>query len=246
VETPPKDDLFRAVFEPGYELRDSEDGGMPTLMGHFARFDEWTEIDSIFEGHFMERIGDTAFNKTIKENRASMRVLFQHGQDPSIGDKVLGPISALRVQEQGPYYEVPLLDTSYNRDLIPGLEAGLYGASFRFQVMKEEFESEPKSSKSNPEGLPERTITEAKVREFGPVTWPAYAGATAGVRSLTDEFRLPGIRELLAVAGREAGAAALQKQEPVTPKEPTTPPASRSTPARFRSREEFLEWIDRS
>jgi phage head maturation protease len=73
---------------------------------------------------------------------------------------------------------VPLLDTSYNRDLLPGLKDGVYGASFRFQVMKEELKQDPGVSDHNPKGLPERTITEARVMEFGPVTFPAYAGAT--------------------------------------------------------------------
>jgi hypothetical protein len=31
-------------------------------------------------------------------------------------------------------------------------------------------------------------VTEARVMEFGPVTFPAYAGATAGLRSVSDEF----------------------------------------------------------
>ena len=52
-------------------------------------------------------------------------------------------------------YEVPLLDTSYVRDILPGLEAGLYGASFRFQVMQEELVQEPKRSAYNPDGIPE-------------------------------------------------------------------------------------------
>ena len=46
----------------------------------------------------------------------------------------------------------------------------------------------PKPPRHNPHGLPERTVKEAKVPEFGPVTFPAYAGATAGVRSMTDDF----------------------------------------------------------
>ena len=37
--------------------------------------------------------------------------------------------------------------------------------------------------------VPERTITEAKVHEVSVVTFPAYAGADAGVRSLTDWYR---------------------------------------------------------
>lgn len=80
-----------------------------------------------------------------------------------------------------------MFDTSYNRDLIPALEAGALGASFRFRVVREDVIDNPKKV-SNADGLPERTILEAKVAEFGPVTFPAYAGATAGVRSLTDDL----------------------------------------------------------
>ena len=187
---PPKDNVFRAVY-PGLELRSEEtDGGdeRPVLSGHFARFGEWTEIDSVWEGRFLERLDPGAFKKTIKENRDAMRVLFQHGRDPQIGDKPLGPIRELREDSDGVYYEVPLLDTAYNRDLEPGLRAGLYGASFRFSVVKEDFEAKPKRSGHNPDGLPERVIKEARVMEFGPVTFPAYAGATAGVRSITDDI----------------------------------------------------------
>lgn len=186
--SPPRDNLFRAV-QPGLELRAAgDDGGMPTLTGHFAVFNQWTEINSWLEGRFMERLAPGAFRKTFRENRDGIKVLFQHGRDPQIGDKPLGPIAALREEDVGAYYEVPLLDTAYVRDLIPGLEAGLYGASFRFSVMREEIVQNPKKSAHNPEGIPERTIREARVSEFGPVTFPAYPEATAGVRSLTDRF----------------------------------------------------------
>jgi phage head maturation protease len=97
-------------------------------------------------------------------------------------------IEDLSEDETGARYTVPLFDTSYNRDLVPGLRAGAYGASFRFRVTREAFNRTPEPSAYNPDGLPERTIQEASVSEFGPVTFPAYAGATAGVRSLTDDF----------------------------------------------------------
>ena len=159
------------------------------MVVRFAVTNEWTEINSMWEGRFMERNAPGAFRKTIRENRERMRVTFNHGGDPSIGDKVLGPISDLREEEDGsPVAEVPLFDTSYNRDLLPGLEADQYGASYRFQVMREEWVDSPEPSDYNPEGLPERTVKEARVLEFGPVTYPAYAGASAGVRSLTDEY----------------------------------------------------------
>jgi HK97 family phage prohead protease len=153
-------------------------------------FDQWTTIDSIYEGRFIERIAEGAFKKTISENRAEMRMLFQHGRDPQIGDKPLAPIEELGEDQAGGFYAGQMLDTSYNRDLIPGLEAGLYGSSFRFAVTKEEFDRKPRKSAHNPEALPERTIREVRLMEFGPVTFPAYAGASAGIRSLTDEYVL--------------------------------------------------------
>jgi HK97 family phage prohead protease len=161
---------------------------MPTLFGHFSRFNEWAEISSAFEGNFLERVAPGAFAHTLAHDRGRIRVLFQHGRDPQTGDKVLGIPTTLREDEQGGAYEVPLLDTTYNRDLTPGLRAGSYGASFRFRVTREHVVQSPDASSYNPTALPERTIQEAKVMEFGPVTFPAYEGATAGVRSLTDWY----------------------------------------------------------
>ncbi len=188
THNPPRENLVRALGEAPELVRDGNSDGMPVLRGHFSVWDTWTEINSVFEGRFMERFAPTSMNKTMAESKDQMRVLFQHGKDPQIGDKPLGPISRLEADSTGAYYEVPMLDTQYNRELLPGLEAGLYGASHRFQVISEEFVKKPPKSDHNPLGLPERTVTEARVREFGPVTFGAYPTATAGVRSMTDEF----------------------------------------------------------
>jgi HK97 family phage prohead protease len=163
--------------------------GQPRLGGHFCVFNEWTEIRE-FGGYFLERFIPGAFKKTIADRRDKVRCLFQHGQDPQVGDKPLGPIEELKEDDKGVFYSVPLLDTSYNADLIKGLRAGIYGASFRFRVIRESRDENPPKSTHNPNGLPERTIEEAGLMEFGPVTFPAYEGATAGLRmfSLTDHF----------------------------------------------------------
>jgi HK97 family phage prohead protease len=186
---PPKEGLLR--FAP-VAMSYREDGGdsLGLLEGHFVRFDEWTEIDSVFEGHFMEKFAPGAFAKTFAEHRDQIRVLFQHGRDPTIGDKPLGPIRSLEEDGYGAAYEVPLIDTSYNRDLLEGLRHGLYGSSFKFSITRDEFTKRPARSDLNPDGIPERRVTEAKIYEFGPVTWPQYASSTAGVRSLTDEYLL--------------------------------------------------------
>lgn len=198
---PPRDSLVRA-YRPGVEMRSDDDRGMPTMVGHFTKFNEWTEVESFFEGHFMERISEGAFTETISTRAGNIRVLLNHGRDPQVGNKPLGHPDVLREDDVGPWYEVPLLDTSYNRDIIPGLEAGVYGASFRFRIVEERFNKKPGESEHNPQGLPERTITKVDLYEFGPVTFPAYEGATAEVRSLTDEYimelftRGPGLEKL--------------------------------------------------
>jgi phage head maturation protease len=178
---------LRAVAAPADDQAASENAnGMPTLYGHFTPFNTWSEINSMWEGNFMERIAPKAFAKTFRERIPA--VLFQHGGDPQIGDKPLGAPEVLREDDFGPYYEVPMLDTAYNREIIPGLEAGVYGASFRFSVMREEWVDEPGTSEHNPKGLPERTLKEVRCQEFGPVSFPQYPEATAGVRSMTDEY----------------------------------------------------------
>lgn len=153
-----------------------------TLLGHFAVVNVWTEINSYAEGHFLERFAPGAFRATIADDRARMRCLFQHGADPSIGDKPLGQILTLREDNVGAYYEVALLETSYARDIATGTKAGVYGASFRFRALAEDWEHNPRPAPHNPQGLPERTVRVAQVIEFGPVTFPAYLDATAGAR----------------------------------------------------------------
>lgn len=185
----PRDDLYRALGE-RVEIRDGVGAApAPVLHGHFAVFNTWAEIDSLWEGRFLERIAPGAFRKTFRENRDAIRVLFQHGRDPQVGNKPLGPIEQLGEDDDGAAYTVSLLDTEYVRELLPGLRAGLYGSSFKFRVIKEDVVEEPGASEWNPDGLPERTIREMRVFEFGPVTFPAYGDATAMVRSLTDDYR---------------------------------------------------------
>jgi HK97 family phage prohead protease len=192
--SPPRETLIRAVT-PGLEFRaagDAEDDLGPGYLGllriRFSPVNEWTEINSAWEGRFMERFAPGAWRKTIKERGDKIRALFQHGADPMIGDKPLGPFRTLEENDGGGYAEVALLDTSYNRDLLPGLQEGLYGSSHRFAALREEENVDPDPSEQNPNGLPERTIKEARLYELGPVTFPAYAGATAGMRSMTDDF----------------------------------------------------------
>lgn len=192
METP-QIEVVRA-YAPKTVLRATESTGdgavaaMPTMEVRFSTFDAWYEIDSWWEGEFLERTVKGAFAQTIKEDRDSVKVLYDHGFDYQIGNKVLGPIDDLREDPDSPVGEVPLFDTQYNRELLPGLEAGVYGSSFRFKVTGETWDDEPGVSDYNPRGLPERTITKVRLFEFGPVTFPANPESTAKLRSLTDSY----------------------------------------------------------
>jgi HK97 family phage prohead protease len=165
---------------------------MTTMSGHFAVFHTFTEIDSPQEGHFLEKIAPGAFARTFAESRDRIRVLFEHGHDAACGDRPLGVIKQLAEDKRGAAYKVQLLDdASYVADLVPGLRAGLFGASFRFKTIRERFDPRPKRSSWNEHGIPERTLTEVDVREFGPCTFGAYDGATSAVRSSGDGLKSP-------------------------------------------------------
>jgi HK97 family phage prohead protease len=171
--------------DPEPEEAAQEEDILGTMDVRFSPFETWYEIDDWFEGRFLERTTRGAFAKTIKDNGTNFRVQFDHGHDPSIGSKVLGIPESVTEEADAATGVVPLLDTSYNRDLLPGLKRGAYGSSFRFRVIKDEWNDEPDRSDWNPDGIPERTIKEVRLMEFGPVTWPANPDATAGMRSLT-------------------------------------------------------------
>lgn len=250
---PSIDPIYRAN-PAGLEIRADSETGATTLHGHFCRFGAWNEIDSFYEGRFLERVEKGAFAKTIAEHnsraKTSSRAVvcsFDHGFDPTVGDKPLGPIDVLREDNEGPYYEVPLYDTDYNRDfLAPVLQgrtidgrtfgSGL-GASYRFRVVKEEWNDEPGTSADNPEGLPERTIKEVRLYEFGPVVYPADPGASAGVRSLTDHYVERARQRTGTTTDRGAAQSTPERDEPQPHSDasPTNP-----TPAGITARAALL------
>jgi HK97 family phage prohead protease len=242
--------VYRAIA-PDFEVLEG-DGANPILSGHFAVYDEWGRVESRSEGTFMERIAPGAFTKTLKENRSSLQVLFQHGMDPNIGAKPLGTIRSIKEDAKGVAYEVDLLDTSYTRELIPGLRAGLYGASFSGKPVKDDVVSRPQRSAHNPEGIPEVTVREWKLVEFGPGIMPVYAGASAGVRSMTDEVlfaRFAGdperLRQLLAAFAPDiANALSARAEEAPHSKSESREPVAVAEP-KFRDTGEWLEWLSK-
>lgn len=229
--------LYRGLTEAPETRTDGDGASSSYLTGHFAVFDVWTEIHSYYEGDFVERLAAGSFKKTIKDARAQEKTTgrfpivcqFDHGYDMHVGDMPLGPFDDLGEDDEGVRYGVPLLDTDYNRDRLLPLLAGrtmdgaehgsLLGASFRFRVVRDDWVREPKASEHNPDALPERTIREVRLFEGGPVVFPAYEEASAGVRSLclTDRYE---------DRAREARSSRTPPAAPRTGDDPTTAPPS--------------------
>lgn len=249
VSRPPRENLARAMAPSTSQVEVDDTGS--TMRGYFARFNSWYPVDSVMEGHFIESIEPGAFKKAISETRGKLQVLFHHGMDPSFGLKPLGPIRDIGEDDSGAFYEVDLLDTSYNRDLIPGLRAGLYGSSFRFNVPgrdKERFEAMPKRSSYNPDGLPERRIFEVQLKDVGPTPFPVNPDTPTGVRSETDALLIAAfaaepdrLRALLSQVN-----IALPEAEPtdmVTPQGGAAAPVVTPPPPRFRSDADWLAFL---
>jgi hypothetical protein len=85
------------------------------MVGHAAVFDEWTKIHSVFEGRFMERLAPGAFKDSISDDHRIV-TLYDHGHDPSVGNKPLGRVSQLREDGRGLWFEVELFNADYVDD----------------------------------------------------------------------------------------------------------------------------------
>jgi signal peptide peptidase SppA len=158
----------------------------PILAGSFGPFEEWVEINSVIEGNFMERFAPGCYEKTIHERRKTMRCLLRHGLDPLVGKNPIGKIRQLFEDGSAARYEVELYELPPL--IMAGLRDGQYGSSHLFRPVKQEFVARPRKSEHNPKGLPECTVTEAYVHEFGPCPFPVYQSTTASIRSATDDW----------------------------------------------------------
>jgi hypothetical protein len=209
------------------------DGRLGTLEVDFSRFDTWYEIDSFWEGQFLERVQRGSFRKTMREQGSAVKVLFNHGFDMFLDNKALSVPEVLEERDEFAHLEGPLFRGTPEL-IVEGLRAGAYGSSFMFEVLGEKWNREPEKSEQNPEGLPERTITQVRLFEAGPVTWPANPDATAGLRCGTDWYAeqvhkrdrdqydelvrsFTAFRALHGLSTPDPGAATRPAQEPDTP-----------------------------
>lgn len=189
----PARELERSVpFQVSRADDGADEGDGRTLSGYAAMFGEATEINS-WEGTFTESIRRGAFRKTIREQTPVMQ--FDHGRHPLIGSIPIGSIADLREDEQGLWIEGRISDNWLMQPVRDAIaEGSVTGMSFRFEVVREEWR-DASGKRLKPEEVPDllwmpgdrgplqRELIEVRMRELGPVVFPAYAGTSVSVRA---------------------------------------------------------------
>lgn len=166
----PNGTIERRTFSAdGVETRAANADGSIPFKGHAATFNRWATIG----GYFRERIAPGAFAKTIGE--ADIRFLINH--DPMyVLARNASQTLTLSEDNKGLRVEADMAPTSYANDLAISMQRGdINQMSFAFRAVKETWDETKK--------LPERTVTEAMLADVSVVTFPAYEGTDAGLRS---------------------------------------------------------------
>lgn len=206
------------------------DDGEAVVEGRVVPYNEWSEVDSVVEGHFMERFEFGSLAKTISERANGLKVYFEHGKSKIFDSQPIAEMRRAWEQPDGGYFQAALLDglPDLFRD---GLKRGLYGASIGAEVIKMERVRSPKKSDYNPDGIEERTYKELRAFDYSITPRPHYASATVALRSITDDLLIDRLLEdpkrLLDLITRKEETEP-QHSEPETSEEPVSE-GSRST-----------------
>ena len=195
----------RRTATEGVELR--EEGNTMTAIGYASVFNRLSQN----LGGFVERVAQGTFAKTIQE--ADVRALFNHDADQVLGRSKSGTLR-MQEDEKGLRYEIDLPNTQLGRDLAALLQRGdISGSSFGFTTISDEWgETE--------DGYPLRTLTEVKLRDVSPVTFPAYTSSEASLRSLAEERSID-LAILVDAAERNDLRSVLDPQEEEDEEEPS-------------------------
>jgi hypothetical protein len=158
-----------------FEVRAADgdgDAGMPVLAGHASVFGH----EAIIWDAWREKVAPGAFKKTIKEQ--DIRALFNHDANIVLGRNKAGTLT-LREDATGLVTEISPPDNEWGRPVVDAIKRGdVSQMSIGFMVVKQEWEEG-----KTPRDLPLRTITEARLFDVSPVTFPAFDMTDIAARS---------------------------------------------------------------
>lgn len=165
--------IERRYFTTG-ELRATGDGDAPKkLEGYAAVFNERSEN----LGGFREVIAPGAFTQAVKED--DVRALWNHDSNFVLG-RTKSKTLELAEDDHGLRMAVTPPDTQWAKDLLVTVERGdVDQQSFGFSVR-----AGGEQWHEDEEGVVIRTITDAKLFDVSPVTYPAYPQTEVQARSV--------------------------------------------------------------
>jgi hypothetical protein len=157
------------------EVRVQKEADKPTLItGYAAVFNSVSKISSSFS----EVIRPTAFTRALKEKQ-DVRALFNHHAGKVLGRTKPGTLR-LSVDAKGLRYEIDAPNTTVAHDLIESIDRGdIDASSFGFVARGQKWNETTKDGVTTYL----REILDVDLLDVSPVTYPAYASTTAGVRS---------------------------------------------------------------
>lgn len=201
------------------------------------------------EGHYLERIAPTAFDRTISQRGTNFQALFNHGrtihgESSERYSMPIGVPAEVRPDERGLWTVTDIAPTPLGDEVLALAEAGaLRGMSFSGQ-----FRSTRSAGKAD--GLAVKERTEIAMVEFGPTPFPAYSDAAiVAVRSefssLSDDELIRFLADDDAVRARLAEllasfTPATGHNEPTTPTPPDPGHVVALTPSQRRLRDLIL------
>ena len=158
-----------------FETRDGSK--LPVIRGHAAVFNTL----SLDLGGFREQIKPGAFKEAIETD--DVRALFNHDPNYPLGRNKSGTLR-LTEDERGLAIELDPADTQYARDLVTSMERGdITQMSFGFSV-----KPGGQDWAEGEDGMTIRTLTNLRLYDVSPVTYPAYPQTDVGIatRSLQE------------------------------------------------------------
>ncbi|NIM21847.1 MAG: HK97 family phage prohead protease [Candidatus Latescibacteria bacterium] len=155
--------LFRA--EPG-DTKPLEENPV-RLAGHASVFNQ--KGDGFL---FTEEIAPGAFEKTLASDSTKF-ALWNHDYNFPLASTKAGTLD-LREDDTGLYTEIEPSDTSFARDLVANVRAGVIDKmSFGFRIIDEDVDTRPER--------PHFIVKEVELIEVSPVTLPFYDGTDIGI-----------------------------------------------------------------
>jgi len=162
------------------EERSDREGSLAVLKGMPIVFNSLSND----LGGFVETVNPGAVESTLEED--DVRGLFNHDPNQPLGRTGAGTMT-LTAMDDGVEMRIDLPDTAAGNTVAEGVQRGdITGGSFGFRTVGEEWLDVGAEERDDDGDVPLRRLTEVRLFDVGPVTFPAYPDTAMAMRSMAD------------------------------------------------------------